>query len=245
VLRRLGKWLLGLFLVIALGLFVVGLALHRPLPEGVPGLEADALAQRMMSSVNAEAWARVGAIRFDFAQYDAWLWDRKGQRARLKTGDLEVQFHTDTRDGLAFKAGRRLEGEDLDDALASAWARFCNDTFWLNPVVKAFDMGTERMRVELDGGRVGLLVRYAGGGVTPGDSYLWMLDEAARPTAWRMWVKVLPVGGLEVPWAGWTQLPGGAWISTEHPFFGPVSLKLTNIAVADDVEQLEPGAFAD
>jgi hypothetical protein len=60
-----------------------------------------------------------------------------------------------------------------------------------------------------------------------------------------MWVKVLPVGGLEVPWAGWTQLPGGAWISTEHPFFGPVSLKMTNIAVADDVEQLEPGAFAD
>jgi hypothetical protein len=55
----------------------------------------------------------------------------------------------------------------------------------------------------------------------------------------------LPIGGLEVPWAGWTPLPGGAWISTEHPFFGPLSLKITNLAVADDVEQLEPGAFAD
>jgi hypothetical protein len=245
VLRRVGKGLLGLLAVLSVGLLVVGLALHRPLPEGTPGPEADALAHRMMSSVNADAWARIGAIRFDFAQHDAWLWDRKGQRARLRTGDLEVQFHTETRDGFALEAGRRLEGAALDEALEKAWARFCNDTYWLNPVVKAFDMGTERMRVEIEGGGVGLLIRHAGGGVTPGDSYLWLLDDAARPTAWRMWVKVLPIGGLEVPWAGWTPLPGGAWISTEHPFFGPLSLKITNLAVADDVEQLEPGAFAD
>ena len=33
------------------------------------------------------------------------------------------------------------------------------------------------------------------GGVTPGDTYLWILDDSGRPVAWRVWVKILHIPG--------------------------------------------------
>jgi len=241
-LRALLKAALGLVALLLLAVAGGCLWLHTPRPDGTPGAEADALAHRMMAAVDADAWSRVRVVQFTFGGRNRWVWDRAGQRAWLRQGELDVRFHTDTRDGYALKGGRRLAGPYAERALEDAWAQFCNDTFWLNPVVKAFDMGTERLLVPQDDGSVGLMVRYLSGGVTPGDAYLWRLDERARPLAWQMWVKILPVGGVEASWDGWTQLPGGAWISTRHAL-GPVDLALTDLAVADDVEVLAPGVF--
>jgi hypothetical protein len=72
------------------------------------------------------------------------------------------------------------------------------------------------------------MVTYSSGGVTPGDSYVWILDESGRPTSWKMWVSVLPIGGLESKWSGWTQLSTGAWIAQAHPS-KIYTLKITNL----------------
>jgi hypothetical protein len=98
------------------------------------------------------------------------------------------------------------------------------------------------MKTEVDG-QPALLIRYASGGVTPGDSYVWIPDESNRPRAWRLYVKVIPVKGLQSTWEGWITLPTGALISTEHKMLGGMAtmVHIGNVAGASTLAELEPG----
>jgi hypothetical protein len=237
LLRRLGLSVAGAALALAVG---CGLISERR-PEAAPSAEADALARSLAAAVDADAWARTGAVRFVFRGKNAWLWDRAKGRARLRAGDREILFRTHDRTGVAFEDGRPLSGEALDDALAGAWKAFCNDTFWLNPLVKLFDDGTQRALVPTEAG-LALLVTYGSGGVTPGDAYLWHVGPDDRPTAWQMWVQILPVGGVRMTWEGWQTLESGAVVSTLHK--GAIAdLALTEVAGGATLDGLEPGAF--
>jgi hypothetical protein len=240
--RRRGRRLaLALLLLLAL-LGVGGCLISERRPESAPSPEADALARRVERAIAADAWARTGAVRFTFAGRHAWLWDRERGRVRLRSGDTEVLMHTGDRRGVAFEDGQPLSGEDLEKALASTWSAFCNDTFWLNPLVKLFDDGTRRSLRTLEGGGPGLLVEYGAGGVTPGDAYLWHLGPDDRPIAWQMWVQILPIGGVQMGWSGWQTLATGAVVSTLHTST-LMDLALTDVAGAARLEELEPGAF--
>lgn len=224
---------LGLLVLVLAGVGV-GFWLHDPRPAGQPGAEADALARRMAEAVDAEAWARTGAVRFVFAGRNHHLWDRERGYASVAWDDVQVVFDTATRRGFAWRGGARLAdpGDLLDDAHA-AWV---NDTFWLNPVVKSFDPGVERALVDADE----LLVSFGSGGRTPGDAYLWTVGADGRPTVWRMWVSIIPIGGLEVTWDGWKRLSTGAWIATEHAL-GPIDLRLTEVEGAASLAALLDG----
>jgi hypothetical protein len=94
---------------------------------------------------------------------------------------------------------------------------------------KVRDPGTERKVVNTKMGK-GLLVTYTSGGVTPGDSYLWILDQNNRPVKWKMWVSIIPLGGLEFTWEDW-QKHEGAWFAPTH--VGPLgaSVNLTDLTV--------------
>ncbi len=127
--------------------------------------------------------------------------------------------------------------------MATAYAAWINDSFWLNPVVKLRDEGVTVSLVQVEraaGPARGRLVEYASGGLTPGDAYLWIVGDDGRPIAWQMWVSVLPIGGAEATWSGWTELDTGAWVSTAHAM-GPVHVALTGVAAAPTVGELEPG----
>ncbi len=235
-LKVLGVGLLALVLLAV----AAGFWLDSPRPDGRPGAEADALARRMARAVDAEAWARTQAVRFVFAGRNHHLWDRARGYASVAWDDVQVVFDIDARRGFAWREGARLAdpGELIDDAHA-AWV---NDTFWLNPVVKSFEPGVARGLVDEDE----VLVTFGWGGRTRGDAYLWPVGADGRPTAWRMWLSIIPIGGLKVTWGGWIELSTGAWVATEHAL-GPIDLRLSQVEGAASLAELlgdQPDPFA-
>jgi hypothetical protein len=225
-----------------LGAGAVGLrwSLSHSLPSAESGPAAEALADRMERAVDVDAWARTGAVRWTFRGHNRHLWDRQRHLARVQTGDQTVLIDLNSRRGRAWKGEQELSGAALDRALDGAWAAWCNDSFWLNPLAKLRDDGTARSSTRVDG-QDALLVHYASGGTTPGDRYLWLLGPDDQPTAWRMWVSIIPVPGLEASWEGWQQLSTGAWVATRHAI-GPVELALTEVAGAATLAELVPGS---
>lgn len=197
----------------------------------------------MIAAVGGEAWARTGAVRWTFAGRHRHLWDRARGYARVRWDDVDARLRLGDRSGVVTRGGRRLEPEEARALLDEAYGRWVNDSFWLNPVVKVFDEGVRRELVELEGdlpagaSRQGLLVTYTSGGLTPGDAYLWIVDAQGRPLAWRMWVSIVPIGGLEVSWERWVTLGTGARVATLHRL-GPLRLELTDVAGAADLSTL-------
>ncbi len=195
----------------------------------------------MMAAVQAEAWDSTGAVRWTFPGGHQHLWDRERHLAQVRWDDYEVLVDLDTRRGRAFKQGQPLSQSENQDLVEQAWAYWVNDAFWLNPVVKAFDRGTERALVQTETDEMALLVSYRSGGATPGDAYLWHLDsESKRPEAWQMWVSVIPIGGLEATWTEWQQLSTGAWVATYHKL-GPLPLEITEVKGAKTLGELTEG----
>ena len=230
------RTLLGIVGLIVVGV-IAGVVWHEPRPTGEPGPAAEAMARELQEAVNVEAWEATGAVRWTFGGRQTHLWDRERGRVETRWDDMRVRFRTGDQRGQVFRAGNRVRGDEAKDALRTAYERWINDSFWLNPVAKVFDPGTSRSIVRTEDGRRGLLVSYASGGVTPGDAYLWFAGPNGRPVAWKMWVSIIPIGGIEVPWAGWKRLSTGAWISTRHEL-GPITLELTEVEGAATLEAL-------
>ncbi|MFO0628536.1 MAG: hypothetical protein U0325_23385 [Polyangiales bacterium] len=237
-LRWLARIVGGLFALLLTLFAVLYVTQRHALPDGVEGEAAEALARRMNAAVNADAWARTGAVRWRTRDGARHLWDRARNLERYENDDLRVLLDLGTRRGRAWRGGQALQGDALRGALDRAWARWANDSFWLNPVPKVFDGGVRRALARDDEGRDALRVTYTVGGVTPGDRYLWILDGQGRPRAWRMWVSVLPIPGLEASWEGWITLPTGAQVSTVHRIAG-LRITLDGIAAAETLAALE------
>jgi hypothetical protein len=239
--RRMVKATLMLVGLLVLVLLAALVGLRHPMPEGTPGPEAEALAHAIEDAVALPAWQKTGAVRWSFVGVNQHLWDRQRNLARVRWSKNEVLLDVARQDGRAFVDGRELSGEPAKALVQSGYKRFINDSFWLNPLAKLFDDGTSRARATVDG-RPALIIHYASGGVTPGDTYVWLVDEHDRPTAWRLWVSVLPIHGLEFSWSDWVTLSTGAQIATAHRALGLNAVAIKDVAGAATLAELEPGA---
>lgn len=214
--KTLFKWLGILLLLIILGAVGLGFFHHESKPTGTPSSEADVLAQKMLAAIDKTAWDSTAIVQWTFRGDHDFLWDKNRNFVKINWAENEVLLHTKSVTGKAFQNGTALTGEEANELVQTAWGFFCNDSFWLNAPTKAFDPGTSRSLVTLEDGRQGLMVAYESGGVTPGDSYVWLLDESGLPTSYKMWVKIIPVGGLEFTWDDWTTLSTGAKVAQHH-----------------------------
>jgi hypothetical protein len=225
--------------LIAIGIVAV-LILSEPLPEGEKGAAADALARRVEQAINKSAWDSTRYVQWTFSGLHDYTWDKEQHLVNVRWGDTRVLLNPNELTGEVWEDGERVTGEDAAKKVQQAWSFFANDSFWLNAPAKVFDPGTERTLVQQEDGSEALLISYTSGGVTPGDSYLWLLDENDLPYAWKMWVKIVPIKGIETSWEGWTTLEGGAKIATQHEL-GPVPIQITNLAAGQRLSDLGLG----
>jgi len=206
-------------------------------PEGRVGDEADLMAQRMLTAINDSAWDATRYVQWSFRNGNHYLWDKEKNMVQVKWEETTVLLDANTVTGKVYNGTTLVTGADADDAVQQAWKSFCNDGFWVYAPFKVFDPGTVRSIVTLPDGTEGLKVTYMQGGVTPGDSYVWLLDESGRPKAWKLWVQIMPIGGVAFTWDNWVQLSTGAWIATQH-HNALLDVPITDLKGATTLEEL-------
>lgn len=233
VLKVIGIFFLALILLGVGSCFLVS----EKLPIGIEGQEAEAMTDKMFEAVNKEAWDSTKIVTWTFVGMHDYIWNKENDDLQVTWGDVVVTMNLAKYDGKVTKNGEEVSGDKKRKIIDKAFSFFCNDSFWLNAPVKAKDEGTSRSVVELKDGTKGLLVTYSSGGVTPGDSYLWILDENGLPQNYKMWTKIIPVKGIGATWEDWITLKSGAKISTAHDM-KIFKSKMTNIKSGQSYEEI-------
>lgn len=226
-----------LYIAVAiLALVIVGyLVLNEKLPTGENPTKADELANKMLKALNKSAWDSTNVVAWTHKGGHQFVWDKKNELVQIKWDKNDVLLNLkEWNKGKAFSEGKEVTDSQLDVLRGKAWAIFCNDSYWLIAPYKVFDEGVTRKIVKTEDGSEALLVSYASGGVTPGDSYLWFLDKNATPTAFKMWVKILPIGGVSATWQDWKTTETGAIIAQNHKL-GPLDLNVTDLRTGNDL----------
>lgn len=190
---------------------------NEKLPKGKQGVEADSLAIKMLNALDYQSYKETDYIEFTFKGRHHYKWQKSENTCVVEWSHFKVELDlNNTKNSKVFVANQEYNGIEKQDYIDKAVSYFNNDTFWLVAPYKVFDPGTERRLVKMDDGRDALLVTYTSGGSTPGDSYLWHLDDASKPMSFQMWTSILPIDGLEATWTDWTTTESGAQLSTFH-----------------------------
>lgn len=225
-----------LILIVALVGFIY--IKNKPLPEGEKGTKAEILTDKIQAVINQKAWDSTAAVAFTFRGNHHYLWDKKRNLVQVQWGNKKVIYNNQTLDGVAFENDKKLNDTDKTEAINTANDYFNNDSFWLIAPFKLRDTGTTRSIVIQDN-QEALMVTYTSGGSTPGDSYVWFVDENYIPKAWRMWVSIIPIGGFETSWEDWKTYPNNIKIATTHK--GIFDLKLENVKTGQSIEEINNG----
>jgi hypothetical protein len=203
--------ILLLLLIIALGVYYF--ANNESLPEGKKGKEADALAIKMFNAINNDAFENIEIIEWNFRGKHFYKWYKQENIVEVSWDKNNVLLHTNQAEkSEVFINDLKVENNEI---LKNARDFFNNDSFWLIAPFKIFDAGTERSIVNYNG-KDALLITYTFGGSTPGDSYLWILDENYVPTSFKMWTSIIPIGGVSGTWSDWKNTAAGIKLPTKH-----------------------------
>ncbi|AWG21166.1 hypothetical protein FFWV33_06265 [Flavobacterium faecale] len=236
--KKIGKILGLVLLIVILCTIGYGYFISKPLPKGVAGQEAELFTDKIQTAINQKAWDSTAAVTFEFAGDHKYLWDKKQHLVQVEWNDKKAVFNTATLEGIAFENDIEIIGEEKTELISKANDYFNNDSFWLIAPFKLRDPGTTRSIVLQDNQKA-LMVTYSSGGSTPGDSYVWLVDANFVPTAWRMWVSIIPVGGIETTWEDWNTYNNSLKIASTHK--GLINLTLENIKTGQSIEEINNG----
>ena len=186
-------------------------------PIGIEGEAADALADKMLDVLDYEAYRKTEYIEWTYQNKRRYEWDKINNICTVRWKEFKVDLHLNFPErSKAYVHSFSIIGEQRDELVTTALNYFNNDSFWLIAPYKVFDSGVDRSIVKTKNGNDALLVTYNTGGTTPGDSYLWILDDNSKPVKFKMWVESLPIGGLEASWTDWKTADSGAKLPTFH-----------------------------
>ena len=202
---------------------------NEELPHGALGKEADALAYAMLEALDYDAYKNTKHIEWTFKKRHHYNWDKSKNICEVYWKSYKVILHLDNIDNSSvYIHSFKNESEMAQELIDKALKYFNNDSFWLVAPYKVFDHGVERRLVKTNNNQNALLVTYNSGGSTPGDSYLWLLDENYKPKAFKMWASILPIDGIEASWTDWTTTESGSQLPTFHKLMF-MGLEITDI----------------
>jgi len=216
----------GLVLLVLALLYGYYLINNEDLPTGKQGVAADALAHKMLKAINHEAYKNTRFIEWSFRGKHFYKWDKKNNIVEVSWDKNKVILNTKHPEkSEVFKDGKQTFDVKLVD---KAILYFNNDSFWLVAPHKVFGDRIERRLVKHNG-KDALLVTYKTEGSTPGDSYLWILDDNGMPTAFKMWVSIIPTGGMDATWEDWITTASGTKLARNHKLLKKGEINMGNV----------------
>ena len=175
-------------------------------PTGLQNKQAEELYQKVRDTSGYDFWNKeVSAVHYRWhAQIISKrlsivrdiFWDKKRGLVEVSWKKIKVQFNKKNRNNTIVFVNDVIitDIKEIKKLTEEAYSFFINDTFWLNPL---FTINTpDSNKLYLSDHE--LLVTFNQGGVTPGDSYLFSLDEAYKVKSMRMWVSTIPIKGIKV-----------------------------------------------
>lgn len=229
MLKKLFK-LLGILIILAfISYGVLYYLYNKPIPTGESGPEADALAYRMLDALNYKNFNNTKILEWSFRGDHHYKWDKEKEIVTVTWDNTIVHLDLITpQSSIAEVNNVKTNYEETQVLIEKAQNYFNNDSFWLVAPFKAFDRGTERYLVDMEDGSEALLVTYTQGGDTPGDSYLWIIEPSGRPKSFKLWTKIIPIGGVEASWEEWIETESGVILPTLHKL-GPFSISMGDV----------------
>ena len=219
IIKKIVKFLVILLLLLITISAVVYFVYNEPLPQGKEGPQAEALADKMLKSINYTNYTKTRFIEWSFAGKHFYKWDKEKKLADVKCDNYLFKLNLNNYSkSEVYIDGVKMHTDPKQELIDTAVKYFNNDSFWLVAPFKIRDKGTKRSFVTLDDGKGALLVTYTQGGDTPGDSYLWKLTDAGFPQSFKMWVSIIPIGGLEASWDEWKVMETTTYLPSKHDF---------------------------
>jgi len=235
MLKRIGLTVLGVFAVLLLGILGALYVLsQRQPPSGERGPAAEALTDRVEQAVRLDAFRDLDAIEFTFGprnrrhlldqkrglvQVESAQWNESetgagAQNRGASEAALRVQFDRNNpeRCRILRKNEAGSDPAQRRKLCRKAYEAHVNDFFWLAPWSQLRAPGAIRERIA----ERALLVRYPEGGLTPGDVYLFVVDESGLPLRWEIWTRAIAVQGAVFRFANWETRPPGARFNTVY-----------------------------
>lgn len=190
---------------------------NEDLPKGTPTEAADVVANKMLKALDYDAYKKTNYIEWTFKKRHHFKWKKNENFCEVYWKNIRVDLQLKSpNSSKVFLNKVEVTGDKTQEYINKAIEYFNNDSFWVVAPYKVFDAGTTRSLISLENNKQGLLVSYASGGSTPGDSYMWLLDKDYKPTAFKMWVSILPLNGLEASWENWTTTETGLKLPEFH-----------------------------
>lgn len=211
--KKFFKVIISILLLLVVGIFIFGYSNSEPLPKGQKGDQAELLANKVLNALHKETYDATNILEWTFKGLHTYKWYKQEDKVEVSWDANKVILYTKTPE----KSIVYVDGKETDNTaiVTKAIDYFNNDSFWLVAPYKILDPGTERSIVKHEG-KDALLITYTSGGSTPGDSYLWILDANYIPISYKMWVGIIPIGGLEVTWDKWITTEAGCKLPTTH-----------------------------
>lgn len=196
------------------------------LPVGSEGPAAESLAAKMLAGAAYEKWQNnTAAVSFNYREREDIFWDKKRGLAEVTFKKNRIQFRTDNYQSLCFSEEKPVDGEACSELTATAIKKFVNDTYWLNPAFHIKSPGAKWKTVE----DTKLMVQYESGGVTPGDAYIFTLDDEGKIINMQTWASTIFIKGTHIPFSGYITTETGVPIATNHTVLKVVSVDLAHV----------------